>query len=100
MASRRYEVVAGPSLMDLSIALFDRENPRRRVMMSVKIPELETVDVVPIIVNALEREDGSGDNWNFRGYMPPRRNGDRSTKIKGFFCVKTRKGYLDVELEK
>lgn len=65
----RNGIVGGPSKYDLSVAFFDVIKGRRRsVTFKVGGPDFPTVTEIPIVINSIEWEDGSGNSWNLKGY--------------------------------
>lgn len=97
MASRGCTIVDGPSLMEIMIALFDRENPRRRVAFSIEVPELRATEIFRFVINRMEREDGSGLRWNLEGFLPDETK-QTSSRVVMYYNAQTRKGHVEVTL--
>lgn len=94
----RYDITNGPSKWDLILALFDGDyHHRREISFSFQgISERVVAEfTLQFLINELQREDGSGENWNFRGYgaTVPAFPDD---PCYGFFSTKTRKGWIEM----
>ncbi len=94
MASRL--IVGGPAKWDLMVSLFEGSNSartRRSVTFQTSGSRPGSIEVLEVATNSLEREDGSGENWNFKGWRI------RTQKeVSGFFSTKSRTGWF-VEAE-
>lgn len=96
--SGQFEISNGPGKWDLMVSLADNtfENPRY-ALFAVDVPADATnprnaplcMTEVLVCLNALEREDGSGNNWLFKGFNPK-----SGQKIEGYFNLQTRKGWI------
>lgn len=82
------QIVNGPSKWDLMLGLMDNDiqSPRR---ISFTLSDHRMLD---ISLTSLEREDGSGQSWNFFGMTK------ELNKVKGHFDLRTRKGSLEFQL--
>lgn len=93
MASRseRFHITNGPSKLDLMLSLVDGDSAHRRpVLFHVKKEEFW------VSIDSLEREDGSGESWNFTGRG--RRYGSMvEGPIRGYFSSRNRSGQMFVE---
>lgn len=81
----------GPSKFDLMLSLFAGGNvgvTRQTVVFVLEASEDESSVIVHI--ESVEREDGSGESWNFEGY----RNQNR---VRGYYNSRNRTGTLIVE---
>ncbi len=94
----RFNITNGPSKWDLMLALFDGDcHHKRMVRFSLKdlkrdpIKDPEIPDL-SFVINTLEREDGSGENWNFEGYYP---GSSQNGPCQGFFSIRTRTGWIE-----
>lgn len=96
--SGQFEISHGPGKWDLTMSLLDNtvEKPRY-ALFTVNVPADATephnapvcLTKVLVCLNALEREDGSGERWNFKGFNP--KNGQ---KTEGYFNLLNRKGWI------
>lgn len=94
----RFNITDGPSMWSLILALYDGNCAHRReVAFSIQDPqqEPEELSLPPIscVINGTEREDGSSDNWLFKGYYP---GSAKTTPVHGFFSIKNRKGWIEI----
>ena len=83
-----FNVTGGPSKFDLMLSLFDgNKDPRRTVEF-----QLEGAHV-PITagITMVQQEDGSGESWNFEGWLA---NYRRGFNIKGYYSSRSRTGYI------
>lgn len=104
--SFRVNIVDGPSKYDLSVALFHGgSSERHKVVFRLKrtdepVPWVGLASGKPAVpaavctINAAEREDGSGENWNFRGYLQghPSRI---SSRVSGYYNTQHRTGWIE-----
>lgn len=96
----RWDITDGPSKWDLMLALFDGDAQHRRwhvftVSDPQASPREKTSNLgMPILVNGLAREDGSGENWLFNGEWDD--GTIAQNKVRGFFSTKTRKGWIEL----
>lgn len=92
--ARRDNIVNGPSKFDLMLTLFDGDSSHRRtVAFLLENPETEPwCGSLNFVINKVEREDGSGENWLFRGYSS---DTDKNLPVKGLFSTRTRKGWIE-----
>lgn len=97
----RYEITAGPSKMDLMLALFDQPvidgvAQKRSVRFAVEsVTDNKyrvTVGDVDIIIDSVSREDGSYESWNFEGRFVPRPGDHLHPRVKGHYSTRHRKG--------
>lgn len=88
-------ITDGPSKFDLMLAFFDKPKGqhRRRVTITVYGPDFIHTEEVELVINSLQWEDGSGDNFNFTGYLP-RAIG---CEVSGFLSTQRRKGTLIIK---
>lgn len=84
----RLEIVNGPSKFNLMVCLFRDES----------IPEVQVwfhyyggKDCSGVVIDSLEREGGSGESWNLKGYIC---SGYGRGNVTGHFRTDTRKGFL------
>ena len=85
------DIVNGPSKMDLMLALFDDGGVghRRVIIFTIDGREREGERSIKVVVNAVEREDGSGESWNFKGYFS-----GSNVPFEGYYSTKRRKGFI------
>ena len=99
----RYEITAGPSKMDLMLALFDqpviegtiRHRTVRFTVESVTDKHRMKVGEVELIVDGVTREDGSGESWNIEGRFAPRPGDHLHPRVKGYYSTYLRKGVYE-----
>lgn len=88
------EIVEGPSKYDLMLALIDGDNKHRR---TVKFRVDKSGGLIflgmTMLINCLEREDGSGERWMFEGYHVLSTGG--WVPMKGFYDTHVRKGWVE-----
>ena len=85
----RYDITDGPSKMDFMLSLFDGDTQHRRPVVFT----LRGEGLTSFIIDGVEREDGSGENWIFKGsyYL-----GSISRILAhGFFSTRMRKGWIE-----
>ena len=90
MATLRTMILNGPSKMDLMMCLFRKDQNRNWVIFSCNMGD------ITVVIEGLEREDGSGESWCFKGYVfNPNKNiyGDR---VQGCYSTERRKGTLSI----
>ncbi len=90
----RHNIKTGPSKFELLLALFDsRQVNTRKVEFRTDADTLYDA-----VITSVEREDGSGESWNIRGYLSEKKPGAKipspSTNFEGYFRTDTRKGSL------
>lgn len=122
MATRQ-NIVNGPSKFDLMTALFkgdfqNRENVVFILKQEVPVPAPTTPDTtggrkvidqivavrarktgengdaITILINSVEREDGSGEEWSFKGYQRMSSGDSRSGEVRGHYSTKSRSGWI------
>ena len=83
-------IVKGPGKFDLMVALFDNtfSSPR---LVTFTVDSAGREVELEIVVNSVEREDGSGESWNFRGYLQTKQ-GD--VAVQGYYSTKKRTGTM------
>jgi hypothetical protein len=66
----RFDIVNGPSKMDLMLALFDKPRSSHPAVRTVDFEALIPVPVlVTMSVTSVQAEDGSRESWNVEGYV-------------------------------
>ena len=91
MATQRFEICNGPAKWDLMLSLFDgtSTNPR---LARFQVHELFGAKTfIPILINGVSREDGSGEKWIFTGYVDGK-------PAKGFFSTQDRHGWIELDV--
>jgi hypothetical protein len=87
----RYNITNGPSKWDLMLSLFDGDyRHRREALFFLQLGTIK--DAVPFLINELAREGESGECWNFKGLA-----GSHRCECHGFFSIKNRKGWVQME---
>jgi hypothetical protein len=93
MARKRYDVLDGPSKLDLMLALFDGEfGERRLVELIFRDPQNAPEGLDPgifIVINGVAREGSGTDTWLFNGFL-------ESHPVRGFFSSQIRKGWIEM----
>jgi hypothetical protein len=96
VSNQQYQIVHGASKMDLMMSLFTPHYAVEPFRVSFRVKEdvtrSEYEDVV-VGIQSLEREDGSGETWNFTGYS----TGKDGKRVKGFFRTDKRTGCIIAE---
>ena len=93
----RFTVNAGPSKLDLMLALFDStcDKPRPVTFTVAAWPEnakpSEKTQPVTVHINSVQREDGSGESWNIDGRI----EGGPSTSCSIYYSTRSRTGVLN-----
>ena len=90
------------SKFDLMVSLFDSNSENRRtVAFQAVVPygqsgSLNINQEIQVRMEGIEREDGSGENWNFHGYQQTTVEGKpKFEKVKGFFSTRTQTGWIE-----
>lgn len=85
-------ITSGPSKFDLMLALFDSGPDRvRSVVFESWVNRAKTSYSVHL--NSVEREDGSGESWNFKGTCRTP-GAPHSHQVEGYFSTRIRTGTL------
>ncbi|OGD66736.1 hypothetical protein A2442_01245 [Candidatus Campbellbacteria bacterium RIFOXYC2_FULL_35_25] len=71
------------------LALFDGDHENRRKVEFVLVGGY----TLPFLINEAEREDGSAENWNFKGLY---QMGSGYYPVFGFFSTRTRQGWVEL----
>ena len=98
MAQEEYQIIDGPSKMDLMLGLFDNSNKHPRTVEFTIAPVIVNVlpdvlgekEQVSVFVDSVQAEDGSGESWNICG-----RCADKRGKVKIYFSTQRRAGHLE-----
>jgi hypothetical protein len=86
-----FNIVAGPSKFDLMLALFDGTIEHHRcVEFEFNTTPRMTVKT-KFLVSSVQREDGSGESWNFEGSLSYD-NFCTLKNVRGYYSTKTRTG--------
>ena len=78
------EIVDGPSLDQLVKSLISRPGERCAVKFTLADGKEKLV-----VISCLEWEDGSGNSWNYKGYMP-----NNNQSVRGYFRTDRLHGHL------
>ncbi|TSC67161.1 MAG: hypothetical protein CEO19_331 [Parcubacteria group bacterium Gr01-1014_73] len=94
MATEKNYITDGPSKWDFVLSAADGDNAHRRIVnFELDVDHGRKLLVNNILIDGLEREDGSGENWLFVGQYFYRTVAAK--KIKGFYSTKTRQGWFE-----
>lgn len=95
MATVNCKIVGGPSKFEFATRYFDRELQRAfPFVFTLRFDEMQAE--VGVMLNKIEHEDGSGENWNLQGFI-------RSSVVDfarigrsfcGYYSTKRREGVL------
>jgi len=90
-------IVDGPSRWDLMLSLLDGDYLHRREVYFRLGKEGSALKLrLAVVINLLEREDGTGEKWLFQGNisgMNPFSRDER--RVKGYIDLTTRSGWLE-----
>lgn len=93
---KEYEILDGPNKFDFMSALFYGNSEHREVVsfeLAHKIGPLRgNRELRNVIINQVNREDNSGESWNFTGYVA----GDH-TLVTGYYHSERKQGILKEE---
>lgn len=91
--TKQNTIAGGPSKFDLMIAFFDKNGSHRRpVIFKIGGPDFPTIIEVPVVINTLGWEDGSGNNWNIEGYASD--GPFQGLNVVGYFNSNRREGWI------
>ncbi len=85
-------IVDGPSKWDLMVSLFHGDLGRRH---HVRFHTLQST-FCDVVIDELQREDGSGERWNFKGRVLDSELLPKAP-VSGFFSTRSRQGHFFVE---
>lgn len=102
----QHQITGGPSKFDLMLALFDGNSEHRRLVAFRTKEEFPGTALPPafyqvqVIVNKIEREDGSGENWLVAGevlanWLLPKKPEVWMT-FRAFYRTIQRQGWLEI----
>jgi hypothetical protein len=94
---RETDVTGGPSEQQLMFSLFRPADANNSLHFAVTFTPRDDASIT-VLINRLEREDGSGRSWNIEGFIicP---HGGRSYKMKGYYSSRKRTGHIEWEWE-
>jgi len=84
MTQTRVRIEDGPSKFDLMVSFFTGRSKGEKPH-TFKTSKKS----YPVVVTGLDWNDGCGENWNFRGFIP-----DSGIEVDGFFSTQTRTGWM------
>lgn len=84
--STEYQITNGPSIFELMLGLFDNTARKPRVLRFLVAHNAMQTDL-KLVIDSVEREDGSGDSWNISGHSA-------ETTWTGYYSTKSRNGTL------
>lgn len=100
MATQLHKIVAGPSLMEFMLAMFDGDMGDRKIEFITETtfkhgskPHPKVNNHIPVVLLGVERESGGDENWNFKGYAFF--GTSASEKITGYYNTRRREGHID-----
>lgn len=89
-----FNLTAGPNKFDLMLALFENRDGSHHVKFTIeqRVPGTAksvpgTKQVVEVCISSIEREDGSAESWNIRGWMT-------GGNFKCYYSTKNRTGWF------
>jgi hypothetical protein len=88
----RYRITGGVSKDRLIAQLFDIGRYKHRATIAFTLTYEHDHDdkfQVEVLVNGMDAEDGSGESWIIRGYIPT-----TVMKFEAYFDVRYRKGWI------
>lgn len=91
----KYNIEDGPSKWDLMLGLFDNLSNGRTVRFNLDREAGPGTSYIAVCLNAVSREDGSGNSFCFEGYIPNKFGGH----VKGWMTTTKRKGWLEITTE-
>ncbi len=100
MAQFKLKIENGPSKFDLMLALFDNTTQEPRPVI-FKLEGGDNLSNQSFIINGLERESGSGEDWNFSGFVwldRIRRISEKTKGVHGYFSTQTRQGWVEMTM--
>lgn len=68
MATDNFDLIKAPSKFDLMISLMQGDSSNR-VPVVFRLKDNDAEIEIHVVATMLMREDGSGDNWLFEGYV-------------------------------
>jgi len=102
MASTNYKehsIINGPSKFDLTISNFHGDN-YNRVVVKFQLAKGSGA-WLDVVIDGNDREDGSGENWLFRGFVVVGKEKDGLIKLgprfNAFYSLKNRSGWIRID---
>ena len=98
MAFQKINIVKGPSKFDLMMSFFDIfEGKRRPVIIGIEAPDrVPSLAHLTLVINSLQWEDGSGENWNYEGFVKSSERPDGLRYARGYYSTQRRFGYIEL----
>jgi hypothetical protein len=93
MTAQQFRVVGGPNKFDLMEALFCGDMTTRHLVNFAVEGQKEPIAV---LINSVEREDGSGESWNLQGYVSRHDKTFGGRVGKMHFSTQTRRGSMRI----
>jgi hypothetical protein len=93
---RETDVTGGPSEQQMMFSLFRPADGNGSLHFAVTFTPRGGGSVT-VLVNRLEREDGSGRSWNIEGFLIDEKG--RWLSMKGYYSSKKRIGHIEWEWE-
>jgi hypothetical protein len=74
------------------LSLFDGTSTKPRLVEFHVVREhsVSPLIIFSVLLVGVQREDGSGESWNFTGYH-------YDVPVKGHFSTKTRRGWVEIQ---
>lgn len=95
-----FKIVAGPPKFDLMTALFAKSDAPQRLEFALKgyLPDSSLIDGKPpcvkkVRLSSVEREDGSGESWNLKGWVEV---GGYSSRFEAYYDTRSRNGHFKI----
>ncbi len=82
-------IVNGPSKFDIMVSLFEGQIAVRKFVTFQDDREMD----YKIIISCIEREDGSGESWIFKGF-----DVELQKHVEGYYSSKNRTGHIKIQL--
>lgn len=115
MASQeQFQISNAPSKFDLMVSLMDNATGGmlHRRLVDFTVQDGTSTLTLKVFINGLEREDGSGENWNFKGHAVStsisigiaasaklqqlkEKVGRNQSAIHGYYNTQRRRGWLE-----
>jgi len=97
-SKKLFQILNGPSLMDLTLSLVLFPEQRAVVFKTNGNMVVDIDSDVCVRLSSLGVEDGSGNNWLIEGYAKPycdEKPFGKEFRVKGYYNTKRREGHLE-----
>ena len=95
MTTTHYQIVNGPSKMDLMLGLFDNTFDKPR-LVSFTVHDGQDPDStvkIDVCLNSVGRESGDGEQWLISGYVA----NSHGETFEGYYTTRQRRGNIDID---